>query len=160
MHPTVLLLRTVQKHYWTPSLSATMLWDLQLIRILHLKNIWASKNNCVLRSLHTESKLFVCVFFFWMRKMHLKRCTEWKMKVSDALCKHDWHNVIFYVQQEIQTPCARTFTHTQNETHLKNRSTCVVILSVRVIQKPILIFITVLLTIWHTNQTKHFNQMT
>ncbi len=71
--------------------------------------------NCVvvLRSLHTESEMFACVFPFFSCspsfpiKMHATGAKTQKIKpdpnffwwtnVSEAVCKRDWHNVRSYL---------------------------------------------------------------
>ncbi len=83
-----------------------------------------------LRSLHTESKIFSCVFpFFYFSysssvpiKMHSTDAKMqkiepdanfflWRTNVSEAVFKRDWHNVrsyLFFNMQKFQT--AMTFT--------------------------------------------------
>ncbi len=96
----------------------------------------------VLKSLHTESEIFVCVFSFfsYSSSFPIKCFAEvktqkikpgpiyflWQTKVSEAVCKRDWHNVrsyLFFNVRRFRIQCAMSFivsffpffTETQND---------------------------------------------
>ncbi len=83
---------------------------------------YISKGHC-----NTESEIFACVFPFFhiphpflskcmlrmrkRRKSNLIRIYFWRTKVSEAVCKCDWHNVrsyLFFNVRKFQTQCAVT----------------------------------------------------
>ncbi len=78
-----------------------------------------------LRPLHTESEIFACVFPYsssFPIKMHATDAKTqkiepdliffWRIKVSEAVCKRDWHNVrssLFFNMRKFRTQCTETF---------------------------------------------------
>ncbi len=99
----------------------------EVINITFLTLTFSKVSILDLRSLHTESEIVACVFhFFRIRIPFLSKCMRmwkrrkiepdpnlfWRTKVSEALCKRDWHNVrsyLFFNVRNFRTQCAMTF---------------------------------------------------
>ncbi len=93
---------------------------------------WMERNGAAqwmsthLRSLHTESEMFACVFPYSLsfpiklhaidakhRKSNLIRMFFWRMKVLEAVCKHDWHNKRWYLFFNVRNFGRKCRTHLQ-----------------------------------------------
>ncbi len=100
----------------------------EVINITFLTLTFSKVSILDLRSLHTESEIVACVFHFFSYsysfpiKMHATDVKTqkiepdpnlfWRTKVSEALCKRDWHNVrsyLFFNVRNFRTQCAMTF---------------------------------------------------
>ncbi len=95
--------KNTTKSYW-PQTNFTLEMEGQIERIAFL------------RSLHTESEIWNFVFFRIRhpslskylsrmrkrRKSNLVRIFLWRMKVLEAVCKRDWHNVRLYLFFNVQ----------------------------------------------------------
>ncbi len=103
----------LQKWFFFKCINVSM-YLLHTIDKTHQVRIWID-----LRSLHTESEIFACVFLFfsYSSSFPIKMLATdpkpqkiepdpnfflWRMNVSEAVCKHDWHNVRSYLLFKVQ----------------------------------------------------------
>ncbi len=111
----------------TPRNSFKKLCFFQWYVIIEHFTVYSKIKDCRVKAIaHDESEIFACVFSYspsFPIKMHATDAKTqkikpdknffWRTKVSEAVCKRDWHNVmsyLFFNVRKFRTQCAETLS--------------------------------------------------